>query len=432
MRKYAEKMNVGMVGIGGSGMRGLAYLLSQAGANVYGMDDMGDQSIKIADDGVNLMSQNEFIDRIRQLDQVIFTDAIPPEHPARLAAGENGELLSYYEAVGRLAQNYRTVAITGTHGKSSTCAMIAHILVEAGLDPTVLIGAAMPEWEGRHARKGHTDLLLLEADEYREHFLTLSPHLAAITTIDFDHPDYYQSMEQTENAFSKFLGRLQPGGKAITLQSVKNAHANVLWPEDVFALDDQLADKLQLNVPGRHMRLNGLIALAVAVQAGVGAEDAAKYLSSYGGIKRRFEFLGKWDDLSIISDYGHHPTEIAKTLEGAREKYPNQKIVAIFEPHTQERMELFAKDFVKALSIADGVIQLPVYQPLGRVSKASMGDKEKHNKEKTEIMNNLFSTVKEDGSLKNELSKAAQKFNIAILFSAGSADQQLRELLDVK
>ncbi|OGY33714.1 MAG: hypothetical protein A3E37_05535 [Candidatus Andersenbacteria bacterium RIFCSPHIGHO2_12_FULL_46_9] len=421
---------VGMVGIGGSGMRGLAYLLSQTGVSVYGTDAELEATQKILkDEPFVLLNEELLLEQLNSYDEVIFSDAVPDNHLVRLAARKNSREINYQTAVGNFARGYHVFAITGTHGKSSTCAMAAHIMVAAGLDPTVLIGAAMREWGGGHARMGKSDILLLEADEYREHFLTLNPDVIAITSIDFDHPDYFTSLEHMESAYSKFIRRRNGRGCVITLKSVQDQHAAIDWPEETVALEDQTANNLFLSVPGDHMKTNGLIAMRVAMEAGAGEKKVAGWLASYSGIKRRFEKLGEWRGMDVISDYGHHPTEISSTIQGAREKYPTKKIVVLFEPHTQERLKRFLPGFIDALKKADGVILLPVFIPRGREKSP-----EKGNEICAELLAGLrdekkfIKQLSKDDDIMNILTKAADKFAVAIAFSAGDLDRALRSL----
>lgn len=411
-------------------MRGLAYLLSQTGASIYGTDArLGATKELLKDEPFVLLEEEHMLSKLSSFDEVIFSDAVPDDHFLRRAAREDSKETNYQTAVGNFAQGYKVFAITGTHGKSSTCAMAAHIMVAAGLDPTVLIGAAMREWGGRHARIGKSNMLLLEADEYREHFLTLNPDVIGITAIDFDHPDYFKSLEHTEASYSKFIGKGNKGSRVITLKSVQENHPGVDWPKKTIVLEDETAKNLLLSVPGSHMKTNGLIAMRVAIEAGAEETKAAGWLASYTGIKRRFERLGEWRGMEVISDYGHHPTEISSTIKGAREKYPNKKIAVLFEPHTQERLRKFLPEFVDALNMADGVILWPIFMPRGR---------EKSNNQMNDIYTELVTGLKKgkkliaqldkDEDMINILTKASDNFGVALAFSAGNLDAALRTL----
>ena len=435
MRLGQSQKKVGMVGIGGSGMRGLAYLLSQQDLDVVGTDAKLEETKELLkDEPFKLVDEEKFKQQMSGFTEVIFSDAVDQEHRLRQAARDLKREINYQAAVGNFAKGFkRVVAVTGTHGKSSTCAMAAHIMIAAGLDPTVLIGAAMREWGGRHARMGANDILVLEADEYREHFLTLRPDLIAITSIDFDHPDFFNSLEQTEEAYSKFIRHRKQAGVVMTLKGIQQNHPTVEWPANTIVLDEQEATQVQVSTPGQHMKTNGLIAMRIAGWAGAEEQKLAGYLASYTGIKRRFERLGDWQGMEVISDYGHHPTEIARTLEAAREKYPQQRIVAIFEPHTQERLRNFLPEFLSAFRKADGVILTPIFMPRGRENTDAQA-----GQLKTDLINgwqkdNIFiAEVKKGEAMNNVLTKAAGSFGIAIAFSAGDLDGMLRTILRPK
>ena len=435
MRLGQSQKKVGMVGIGGSGMRGLAYLLSQQDLDVVGTDAKLEETKELLkDEPFKLVDEEKFKQQMSGFTEVIFSDAVDQEHRLRQAARDLKREINYQAAVGNFAKGFkRVVAVTGTHGKSSTCAMAAHIMIAAGLDPTVLIGAAMREWGGRHARMGANDILVLEADEYREHFLTLRPDLIAITSIDFDHPDFFNSLEQTEEAYSKFIRHRKQAGVVMTLKGIQQNHPTVEWPANTIVLDEQEASQVQVSTPGQHMKTNGLIAMQIAGWAGAEEQKLAGYLASYTGIKRRFERLGDWQGMEVISDYGHHPTEIARTLEAAREKYPQQRIVAIFEPHTQERLQNFLPEFLSAFRKADGVILTPIFMPRGRENTDARA-----GQLKTDLINgwqkdNIFiAEVKKGEAMNNVLTKAAGSFGIAIAFSAGDLDGMLRTILRPK
>lgn len=433
MTHSQREKKIGMVGIGGSGMQGLAYLLSRTGAQITGTDQMAAARTNLEDEPYGWLDEENFLQDAGNFDAIIFSDAVAPDHPLRVAARAAGTEINYQEAVGNFAKQYQVAAITGTHGKSSTSAMAAHIMIEEGLDPTVLIGAAVPAWQGRHARLGKSNIFLVEADEYRGHFMWLEPAIIGITAIDFDHPDYFHSLKQTEEAYSQFIKKRKKAGVVITLRSVQESHPGVEWPTETITLDDREAAALLVPVPGRHMKANGLIAREIAIQLGADPGNAGRVLATYGGISRRFETLGAWQGMEVISDYGHHPTEIANTIEAARENFLHQRIAVIFEPHTQERLQRFKNEFVDALKRADGVLVVPTFRPPGRESSEDVDQT---------LFADLIAELKKDRKFVidikdyNELRKAlnltADKYDVALAFSAGYLDGKLRELMGKK
>lgn len=433
MTHSQREKKIGMVGIGGSGMQGLAYLLSRTGAQITGTDQLAAARAILKDESYGWLDEEDFLQEAGNFEVIIFSDAVAPNHPLRVAARASGKEINYQEAVGNFAKQYQVVAVTGTHGKSSTSAMAAHIMLEEGLDPTVLIGAAVPAWQGRHARLGKSNIFLVEADEYRGHFLWLEPAIIGITAIDFDHPDYFHSLTQTEEVFSQFIKNRKKAGVVITLKSVQESHPGVEWPAATITLDDREAAALLVPVPGRHMKANGLIAREIAIQLGADPGNADRALATYGGISRRFEELGAWQGMKVISDYGHHPTEIANTIEAAREKFPHQRIAVIFEPHTQERLQRFKDEFIEVLKLADGVLVVPTFRPPGRESSEDIGQTLVADLVAELKKNRKFIIdIKEYNGLKKILNAAADKYDVALAFSAGYLDGKLRELIDEK
>jgi len=192
--------NVFMLGIGGSGMRGLAYLLSSQGKRISGTDDQFEH-LKTSPDlsACALYSEEAATQALAEAQLLVYSDAVADDHPLRQQWEKQGKpSLTYHEAVGQLTAAYQTIAVAGTHGKSSTTVMLAHIMAAAGLDPTVLVGATVPAWGQRNARAGHDAYFLVEADEYRNHFLSFKPAHAIVTSIDFDHPDYFKALDKNE------------------------------------------------------------------------------------------------------------------------------------------------------------------------------------------------------------------------------------------
>lgn len=407
-----------MLGIEGSGMRGLAYLLDKRGKGVRGVDRDYDQVKAEA--------------RLARSEVLIYSDAVDPGHPLRqLARQKDIPELAYHEALGELTAGYTTIAVAGTHGKSSTTAMLAHIMIEKNLDPTVLVGANVPDWGGRGARAGGGKYFVVEADEYRDHWLALKPSYVIITTIDYDHPDYFASLTDVQKSFDQFLRRVDPDGSVVTAREVKQEHSELAWPKDT-TLVDYVNRGPRLSLSGEHMRHNAALAIAMAKRLGIKENESEKFLNSWPGLSRRLEQLGYVKKLLIVSDYGHHPAEIAATLTAAREKYPGQKILVLFEAHTMGRLKVFGQEFVKALSKADGVLLVPVFIPAGREQETAEA-KEKLMRLEQSLTDLSLPIWRIDNysELGDSLGQMATKdFNVALAFSAGMLDSQLRSLVD--
>lgn len=415
-------MSIVFLGIGGSGMRGLAYLLEQSDETIIGYDDNPEYT---------MCSLHEAATALKTADRLIYTDAAVQDHPLREAARTLGVCeVAYQTALGEFSQEYITIAVTGTHGKSSTTAFLAHILIENKLDPTVLLGANMPTLPGGHARLsgkqariGKSKFFIVEADEYRRHFLELSPAHCIITSIDFDHPDAFSSLEDTEHAYSEFISRIQAGGQVIApLAEIKN-HPNIAWLPDTISVSDNDAQKIAVPIPGRHMQMNAALACEAAYLLGIAPQHARKALATFPGLSRRFELLGTYNGTEIRSDYGHHPTEISATLAGARQMHPHARITAIFEAHMPLRLQTFFSAFITALASADVVLIVPPFVPAGRDSGGAILDAQRLAQEITK--KGTPATYIPDIS---EFPDALDG-DIAIGFSAGTLDSYLRKIV---
>lgn len=295
-------------------------------------------------------------------DLFVYTEALSPDHPERkTAAARNIRSISYFAALGELSAPFDVLAVSGTHGKSSTTGMLSKILVDAGKDPTVVVGTKLPDLGGRNWRAGKSQLFLLEACEYRRSFHALSPDTIVITTVDGDHFDYYASLDDYHRAFTEFVDQLPPGGSVI----IHGADPDALKIAEASARNVIDADQHpmpELSVPGLHMRQNAQLAFAAALHLGIDRATILKALQQYRGAWRRMELVGMLRDIPVIDDYGHHPREIAATLQAVREKYPKHRVVCVFQPHTHDRTLKLYDDFTKAFSDADLLIIPGIYE----------------------------------------------------------------------
>lgn len=411
-----------MLGIEGSGMRGLAFLLSAAGAIVKGSDDKIESRQVI--DGYEVMPEEDSQERLSQCDVLIFSDAVKATHPLRVAAlQQHIRQLPYQEALGEFAKAFEVLAVTGTHGKSSTTAMLAHILIEADLNPSVLVGASVPAFGGRNARAGKSNFLVIEADEFRRHFLTLSPTHMIITTIDFDHPDYFSDIHDVEEAYSQFIDKLKAGGVVITRAAVSKKHQDVKWPVNTIMVTDEVACPL----PGVHMRQNAALAVALAEKLGVSREQATTHLQTFSGLNRRMEKIGTSSRAAVYSDYGHHPHEIGATITGAREAFADKKIGVVVEPHMIERLETYFDDYVQALCRADSVLLCPVFYPKGREGEES--PKLDELAERLKVSGVSVKKLESYDTLHSMVKRLGDEVDIVVAFTAGVLDSKLRQVV---
>ena len=333
-----------MVGIGGIGMSALAQYFVHEGALVAGSDrEESPTTAMLAEKGVAVVFGQKEENVSEDTELLVYSDAVPADNPERVRATTLGIMQrSYFEALGDVAKTKRTIAVAGTHGKTTTTAMLGRMLVDAGLDPTVVVGSIVTEWRSNF-RAGSSDLFVVEACEYRNHFLAFRPEVLVITNIELDHTDFFKSSDELESAFEEARRRAKTVIEASTYK-----HERV--PE--------------LLVPGEFNKENARAAKAAAklIAPNVSDEVWDRSLASYKGTWRRFEYKGRLPGGAVLyDDYAHHPTAIAKTVTAAKEKFPGKKIVLFFHPHLYSRTRDLFDAFAAALAAADGVYILPVY-----------------------------------------------------------------------
>jgi UDP-N-acetylmuramate--alanine ligase len=322
---------------------------------------------------------------------VVATSAARPDNPELLEAGRRGiPIVKRAEMLGWLMDESYGLAVAGTHGKTSTTAMLAYILHRAGLDPTAMIGGEPLDFPS-HGLLGRSRYLVAEADEYDRSFLRLWPKVSIITSIEADHLDCYADLADIAATFEEFASRVPDDGLLVTCADdgvLRHLQVDVPRQSYGFAPDSDwritAAEPLSphgtrfgfatpggathhchLLLSGNHYVLNALAAIAAAAHVGVAPEDAAEILGSFRGTRRRFEVVGEADGVVVVDDYGHHPTEARATLRAARERHRGE-IWCVFQPHTVNRTERLLDEFLRAFSDADHALILPIYHPAGR------------------------------------------------------------------
>ena len=343
------------IGIGGIGISALAKLAKSRGMEVSGLndDDSPATLLPLKDFGIEVILKKDF-KNLPEADLYVYSDAWLNRGPEILeSARKTGKpVMSYAEALGLFAKDYKVIAISGTHGKTTTTAMVADILIDAGLDPTVIVGSMVKKF-GSNFRLGGSEpvrpdgrsggYLVVEADEYNRHMLHLHPYIGVITNIEADHLDCYKDLDDIKKAFDQFLTQSE------------NKISNY---------DEYLSKVPKLLVPGEHNRKNAALALAIADFLNIGEKVAQKSLSEFTGTWRRLEKRGMTEAGTIIyDDYAHHPTEVRASIEGLRELYPSdvKKITIIFQPHLYSRTKALFDDFAKCFHGADKIVLLPIY-----------------------------------------------------------------------
>jgi UDP-N-acetylmuramate--alanine ligase len=375
------------IGIGGSGMSGLARLLLSEGVTVTGSDMKESETTHALQEAGAKVTIGHAAENINGATHVVYTAAVKEDNPELQEARRRGlETIVRAEMLGRVMQGKTGVAISGTHGKTTTTGMAASVFMAAEADPTILVGGDLPSLGG-NARHGSGRYFIAEACEAFNSFLELHPHVAIITNIEADHLDCHGSLDGVIDAFRRFLSQLQPGGYAIGCRDDENVrrllsrlnHRCVTYGlqdgADYVAVDlclDQphptftvvrrgvALGEVRLNVPGRHNVLNALSVVALALEEGLPFEAVARGLADFGGVGRRFETLGEVNDIIVLDDYAHHPTEVRATLSAARQALARYTTV-VFQPHLYSRTKLLLEDFARSFADANRVVIADIY-----------------------------------------------------------------------
>lgn len=380
-------LHIHFVGIKGTGMSALAQITSMIEDAVITGSDVNqkfftDSILERA--GIAVLNFNP--ENVVNADLVVISAAYDDSHPEVAKAKElNIPLLTYPQFLGKLMSEKRGICIAGTHGKTTTTAMVGKILLDTGYDPSIVVGSDVP-CIGGNAHAGHGHFFLAESCEYRRHFLNYSPEHLIITNMELDHPDYFKDLDDVLSAFSELAAKIPENGNLIIwhedphreqIQTKGTITTYGLSPEaDVRAeniifddsgsnfdviIKDTRVGNLHLEVSGNHNILDALAAIALTNQLGVPEDNILQALSGFNGTKRRFERLGTKKGAVIVDDYAHHPTEIQTTLDGARRSYPKRRIRAVFQPHTFSRTEKLFYEFSQAFQEADEVVLAEIF-----------------------------------------------------------------------
>ena len=353
-----------MVGIGGIGMSALAQFLVRAGHEVSGTDrEESPVTTLLAQKGIAISIGHDQCNIPSSCELLIYSDAVPSSNVERVRAKEvKIPELSYFEALGVISKDMKTVAVAGTHGKTTTTGMLAKILQYADKQPTAIVGSIVQDFRSNFLG-GRDDLLIVEACEYRDHVLKLTPHILVITNIELDHTDYFPTIEAVQSTFRKAAMRVPRNGCIVT---------NPYDPIIAGAIKDAMApiiDYTTQTVPtlrqiGEFNRMNARAAKAAAraLFPHLQEEYTDRALMEFKGSWRRFEYKGETPTGAIVyDDYAHHPTAMLKTIEAARGEFPDKKILVVFHPHLYSRTKSFLNEFASALATADEAIIAPIY-----------------------------------------------------------------------
>ena len=439
---------VHLVGIGGIGISYLAHFFLENDVLVSG-SDLASSIVtdQLAQKGASLFKGHHASQVPADADLVIYNDAIPPDNPELVKAKELGiKMMTNFQVVGKLSKDYKTIVIAGNKGKTTTTAMLSTILEQAGCDPTAMVGSIVNDWKCNF-RGGKSQYLVVEGDEYKEHFLEINADIAVITNMAPDHLDYYGTVDKLVEAFQKFIDALPDDGllvinagdemtkqlnmpKCKILKFALGGEAdltvtNLSSAQQVQSFDviksGQELGRWQLHFPGAFNVANALAAATVALELGITPEQVSIGLENFHGTWRRFQILGAYKGAIMISDYAHHPTAVHATIQAAKDFYSGRRVVVVFQPHTRHRTKALFDDFVSAFDLADIVVIPNIYSVAGRevVTKEEMN------------ANILVDAIKERGrsaeviasgdlqETKNKLEQLIQPNDIVLMMGAG-------------
>ena len=412
---FEEPIHVHFIGIGGISMSGLAEILLEEGFTISGSDaKQSALTDSLAKKGATIYIGQKASNLSIRPALVVYTAAIREDNEEFKAAVDAGiPMLSRAELLGQIMDNYeKSIAVAGTHGKTTTTSMISQILLVAKADPTISVGGIL-EAIGGNIRVGGSEVFITEACEYTNSFLHFHPKYSIITSVEAEHLDFFKDIDDIRRSFHEFAGNtahdgvLIINGQIAALDQITNNLSCSVTTYGLCENDDFYAKNItyndhacgtytlihktedlgtvSLSVPGRHNVSNSLAAIALCLNLGLPLDVIKKGLLQFGGTKRRFEYKGTKNGITVIDDYAHHPTEVAATLTAAR-NYPHGRIICVFQPHTYSRTKAFLSDFARVLSMADIVVLADIYaarekNTIGISSKDLLAELQKNGQE---------------------------------------------------
>jgi UDP-N-acetylmuramate--alanine ligase len=454
--KLEQYDSVYFLGIGGIGMSAIARWFKHKGMRVAGYDrtptplthELIEEGMEIHfDDKIEFLPG--YINKTKTL--VVFTPAIPKNHLEHAYLKEQGfTILKRSEVLGLLTKNYKTIAVAGTHGKTTTSSLIAHILKSAGVNMVGFLGGITSNYDSNlvmHGDVNEKTIVVVEADEFDRSFLRLFPEIAVVTSADADHLDIYGDHASMLVSFKDFIKQINAKGNLIIHESIESLAEGINVSKETYSMSQgqffanninakggffefdlhgfgKKIEKIQLGVPGFHNMENAIAAMLVAIKLGVDEKTIREALHSFKGVKRRFEFIIKRDDLVYIDDYAHHPTEIEAFLKSLKSMYEGKKITVVFQPHLFTRTHDFAEGFSKSLSLADEVLLMDIYPAREEPIEGVTSDM---------LFKDITSPVKIRCS-KSDVMQKLEDLDIEVLATVGAGDidtfvKPIREML---
>ncbi len=431
--------NIFFLGIGGIGMSAIARYFHQKGIAVTGYDKTYSRITNdLEEEGISIIYKEDIPAISEDIDLVIWTPAIKVTNPLYIYLESQGiPILKRSEVLGQLTHRYKTIAVAGTHGKTSVSTLITHIFNESSLGCSAFLGGISTNLESNFLYNPDSNFCVVEADEFDRSFLKLNPYISVITSCDADHLDIYEDAADLRSTFSSFAARTNPDGvlfvkKALPLylpSTPKNYSYSINENADFnstnihyegnkaqfnFNFDNQRIEDLVSYFPGEHNIENATVAIAVAAWAGISTAEIRAALESFKGVKRRFEFIINEPDIVYVDDYAHHPQELRAAILSLKSMYPGRSITGIFQPHLFSRTRDFANEFGESLSLLDDLMLLDIYpareEPIEGVDAQMLLNK-------VVIKNKTL--VKKDDLITG---KALKNKNLQILITLGAGD----------
>lgn len=398
-----ELKHIYFLGIGGIGMSALARYFMQKGMKVSGYDKTETKLTKLLEEeGIYLTFKDEVAEIPELIDLVVYTPAIPSDHKQfNYFKTLKTPILKRSALLGELSKNKFTIAIAGTHGKTTITSLVAHIFITAGIKVSAFVGGITKNYNMNFVGSADAEVVIAEADEYDRSFLTLSPDISLISSMDADHLDVYQNKMQLVESFKLFADQGKPNSHLIVNLRLKSALGskkcftynldnnadfygddiaivNAAYEFNIHTNEGTLKD-LQFKIPGRHNLENAIAAMTVAKLYGIKDQFIKEALSTYKGVERRFDILINRADCVYIDDYAHHPEELRACIQAVKEFYPGEKITGLFQPHLFSRTRDFADEFARSLEQLDELILLEIYpareNPIEGINAAFLLDK---------------------------------------------------------
>ncbi|MBU1131290.1 UDP-N-acetylmuramate--L-alanine ligase [Patescibacteria group bacterium] len=452
-----NKINkIHFIGIGGIGVSAIAKMMLKLGKKVSGSDVCRSEIInKLVSAGAKVNFVHQASNLSDDVDLAVYSVAVPNDNPERLQAEElNIPQMSYGEFLGQLSEDKKTIAVTGTNGKTTTSAILGKALVDCGLDPTVIIGSQLKDFDG-NLHLGQSEYLAIEADEYKANMLKVKPWSILLTSIEEDHLDFYKDLADIVDHFQRFVDKLPASGFLFynaddanikNLKLPQNSFSCSLnqqadyWAKDIKLESenykfkayhqDKFLDEFSLKIPGNYNILNSLMAIGLCHQMKIDLNQVKKSLAGFSNLWRRFEVLGNLneaDNVLTVSDYTHHPSAIKKTLKAAKEFYPGRRLFLVYQPHQHDRTKKLFAEFINCFNQADYVILHEIYDVAGRKYEADEKISSKNLVDKINKNNVVYSS--DFATTKKLIYKNIRASDLLLIMGAGDIDNLARELV---